>query len=84
MRLPVQMATGTLLCFRRASIGLVVSRWARVQSGPAAVVTTESSLLDFKGHVLFDKYVEVEIVDLSEFIRSLKSRGDLRGLLADC
>lgn len=33
-----------------------------------------SSLLAFKNNVLCDKYIEVEIVDLSEFINSLDSR----------
>ena len=36
--------------------------------------STGSSLLDFKGNVLADKYVEVEIVDLCEFIESLNHR----------
>ena len=33
-----------------------------------------SSLLNFKGNVLTDKYVEVEIIDLCEFIESLNQR----------
>ncbi|HOY09572.1 MAG TPA: FkbM family methyltransferase [Candidatus Omnitrophota bacterium] len=33
-----------------------------------------SSLLDFKGNVLKDKYVEVQIIDLCEFIESLNRR----------
>ncbi|MFC1736203.1 FkbM family methyltransferase [Candidatus Hydrogenedentota bacterium] len=33
-----------------------------------------SSLLDFKGNVRTDKYEEVEIIDLCEFIESLDSR----------
>ncbi len=33
-----------------------------------------SSLLDFKGNVLKDKYVEVPIIDLCEFIESLNRR----------
>jgi FkbM family methyltransferase len=36
--------------------------------------STGSSLLDFKGNVLSDKYVEVEIIDLCEFIKSLNHR----------
>lgn len=36
--------------------------------------STGSSLLDFKGNVLKDKYEEVEIVDLCEFIESLDGR----------
>ena len=36
--------------------------------------STGSSLLDFKGNVLADKYVDVEIIDLSEFIESLNHR----------
>lgn len=33
--------------------------------------STGSSLLNFKGNVLKDKYVEVEVIDLSDFIASL-------------
>lgn len=36
--------------------------------------STGSSLLDFKGNVLKDQYVEIEVVDLCEFIDSLHSR----------
>ena len=36
--------------------------------------STGSSLLDFKNNVLMDKYVEIEVVDLCEFIDSLKYR----------
>lgn len=36
--------------------------------------STGSSLLDFKGNVLREKYVEVEIIDLCEFIESLNRR----------
>jgi len=36
--------------------------------------STGSSLLDFKDNVRSDKYVEVEIIDLSEFIASLGQR----------
>jgi FkbM family methyltransferase len=36
--------------------------------------STGSSLLDFKGNVLSDKYVEVEVIDLCEFIESLNHR----------
>jgi len=36
--------------------------------------STGSSLLDFKSNVLNDKYVEVEIIDLCEFINSLDDR----------
>ena len=36
--------------------------------------STGSSLLDFKGNVLTDKYIEVEIIDLCEFIESLNHR----------
>lgn len=36
--------------------------------------STASSLLEFKGNVLDDKYVEVEIIDLCEFIESLNKR----------
>ena len=36
--------------------------------------STGSSLLNFKGNVLNDKYVEVEIIDLCEFIESLNYR----------
>ena len=36
--------------------------------------STGSSLLAFKGNVLADKYVEVEIVDLCEFIETLNHR----------
>jgi FkbM family methyltransferase len=36
--------------------------------------STGSSLLDFKGNVLADKFIEVEIIDLTEFIESLHRR----------
>ena len=36
--------------------------------------STGSSLLSFKNNVLADKYVEVEVVDLCEFIESLNHR----------
>jgi len=36
--------------------------------------STGSSLLDYKGNVLTEKYVEVEIIDLCEFIESLNHR----------
>jgi FkbM family methyltransferase len=36
--------------------------------------STGSSLLDFKGNVRHDKYVDTKVIDLSEFIRSLGSR----------
>lgn len=36
--------------------------------------STGSSLLDFKSNVLADKYVEVEIIDLCEFIESINHR----------
>jgi hypothetical protein len=36
--------------------------------------STGSSLLDFKGNVLREKNVEVEIIDLCEFIESLNHR----------
>lgn len=36
--------------------------------------STGSSLLDFKGNILKDKYIEISVIDLSEFIRSLNSR----------
>jgi len=36
--------------------------------------STGSSLLDFKGNILTDKYVEIEIVDLCEFMEILNHR----------
>lgn len=36
--------------------------------------STGSSLLEFKGNVLNNKYVEVEIIDLCEFLESLNNR----------
>lgn len=36
--------------------------------------STGSSLLDFKSNVLKDQYVEIEVIDLCEFIESLNSR----------
>lgn len=36
--------------------------------------STGSSLLSFKGNVLPDKYVEVEVIDLCEFIEKLNQR----------
>lgn len=33
-----------------------------------------SSLLDFKGNVLKDKYIEIQVIDLCEFIKSLNSK----------
>ena len=36
--------------------------------------STGSSLLDYKGNILKEKYVEIPVIDISEFIRSLNSR----------
>lgn len=36
--------------------------------------STGSSLLDFKGNILRNKFVDVEVIDLCEFIESLKRR----------
>lgn len=36
--------------------------------------STGSSLLDYKGNILKEKYVEISVIDISEFIRSLNSR----------
>ncbi|MEI7597378.1 MAG: FkbM family methyltransferase [Bacteroidota bacterium] len=33
-----------------------------------------SSLLEYKGNVLSDKYVEIEVIDLIEFVKSLRKR----------